>query len=97
MVLHQPIHVVIQRVQAAGRGDARLTHRSGKHVLVPARLSNERRSPGQHGSDRRAEPLREVDPYRIGHRRESTGGDAGCGARVEQASAVHMDCHAQLA
>jgi hypothetical protein len=96
MILPQTIDMMIPRVKTSGCRDACLTHRTGEHVLVPARLSDECGRPRQHGTDRCAEYLGEVDPDRIGHRGERTGGDASSRAGIEQASTVHMDGKAQI-
>ena len=62
VVVGQPLDVVVERVQA-GRGDhARLAHRAAPHLLVAPRLGDQLRRAGQHGADRRAEALGQVDP-----------------------------------
>ncbi len=69
VVVGQPLDVVVQRVEGAGRHDARLAHRAAHHLLPAPRLLDELGRAGQAGAQRRAEALREVDPGGVEQRR----------------------------
>ena len=62
VVLGQPLDVVFQGIDAARRDNARLPHRAAERLLVPPCLLDKGARPGERRADRRAQPLREVDP-----------------------------------
>ena len=62
VVLGQPLDVVVERVQAAGRDDARLPERAAHHLLPAPRLVDQLARAAQHRAHRRAEALGEVEP-----------------------------------
>src|SRR5262245_44169761 len=62
VILGQALHVVAQRVHAAGRDDAGLPHRTAHLLLAPPRLVDELARDRKRRADRRPEPLGEVDP-----------------------------------
>ena len=63
VILRQPIHVVLERINPRGRDDAGLAHRSAEPLLEDPRLLDERGRPRQHRADRSAQPFREIDPH----------------------------------
>src|SRR5262245_20268497 len=62
VILGQALHVVAQRVHAAGRDDAGLPHRTAHLLLAPPRLVDELARARERRADWRPEPLGEVDP-----------------------------------
>ena len=61
MVLGQSLDVVIEGVQAGG-DDSGLAHGAADLLLDPPGLVDEVAPTGEHGADRRAQALGEVDP-----------------------------------
>ena len=70
VVLDQAPDMVIKRMQAPCRSDPRLPHRTAEDMLIATRLGDEFLASGQHGANRRAQALGEVDPNAVDHRRE---------------------------
>ena len=97
VVVREPVHVVVERVQAAGRHDPGLAQRAADHLLVAPRLVDELARPGEHGADRRAEALREVDPRGVEAGRPLARRDARRDDRVHEPRAVHVQPQAVLA
>src|SRR5258706_16141438 len=62
VIVRQPFHMLIKRIQAASSHDASLSHRASKNMLVTTALGDERGRSCEHGSDPRAETFREVNP-----------------------------------
>ena len=55
VVVGQPVHVVVERVQAAGAGDPGLAQRAAQHLLVAPRFGDQLLGAGHDGADRGAE------------------------------------------
>ena len=68
VVLGQAVDVVLQRVDPGGRDDARLAHRAAEALLEDPGLLDERARARQHGADRRAEALGQVEPHAVERR-----------------------------
>ncbi len=96
MILRQAVDVVLERVETRRSDDPGLPHRPAEHVLVATGGLDERRRPGQHRSDRRAQPLRQVDPDRIDLPGELRRARAAGDDRVHQARAIHVHRDAVL-
>ena len=62
VVLGQAIDVVVERVEAGGGADAGLAHRAAEALLPAPGVADELRAAAQHGAERRAEALGEVEP-----------------------------------
>ena len=75
---------------ARGRDDPGLAHRAAHHLLVAPRFVDQLLRAGQHGADRRAQPLREVDPGGVEAARVVGGRDAARDDRVHQPRAVEV-------
>src|SRR4029453_2270531 len=88
--LGQALHVMAERVHAAGRDDAGLAHGAAHLLLAPPRLVDELARAGERRADRRAKPLGEVDPHRIEWRGVVARRDPAGNDRVHQARAVHV-------
>ena len=74
VIVRQPSHVMVERVEAGGREDAGLPHRAAEHAPVRAcaRAISAAR-PGEQRAARRAEPLRQRDRDEVERRREHGG------------------------
>ena len=62
VILGEPVHVVLQRVDPRRRHDAGLPHRAAEPLLEHPGLLDEVARPRQHGADRCAQPLGEIEP-----------------------------------
>ena len=91
MVVGEPVDVVGEGVAARRGGDAGLAHRPAEPVLPPPRPLDVVGRPGEHGAERRAEALGEVDPRAVDLAGPAVGGDARGDDGVEQAGAVEVD------
>ena len=93
VVVHrEPLDVVVERPQRAGRDDARLAQRAAEHLLVAPRLVDDLARAGEHGAHRRAEALGEVDPGGVEARGPLGGRDAA--TRRRRSSAARRPCAA---
>ena len=90
VVLGEPFDVVVERVDAGGRDDARLPHRSAEQVLLPPGALDQLVRAGEQRSERAPEPLREAERHRVEARRRSRRRDAGRNRGVEEACAVEV-------
>ena len=94
MVLGQPIHVVIERVQAGGGDDSRLPERATEHLLPPPRLVDQLARPRQHRTHRRSQALREVDPRGVEPASKVRSQSPERHDRVHQPRPVHVRAQA---
>ena len=91
VVVGEPLDVVGEGVAARRGGDPGLAHRPAEAVLPPPRPLDVVGRPGQHGAERRAEALREVDPGAVDLAGPAIGGHPRGDDGVEQAGAVEVD------
>src|SRR5690606_37633690 len=95
VVLGQALDVVLQRVDARRGDDPGLAHRPAEHVLVAPRPLHRLPISGQHGADRAAEALGEVDPDSVDVLAPDLGRDTASYDGVQQAGTVQVNLHAQ--
>ena len=91
MVFGQPLHVVLQRVDAGRGQDAGLTHASAGNLSPSVRLADQLRAAAEHRTCRSAKSLGEAERYGI-----EPGGDLACrnpelSGGIEQAGAVQVE------
>ena len=96
MILAEPLDVMVERVEASGGHHPRLTHRTTEAMLEAPRALDELVGAGEHRTQRRTEPLREVDPHRVDPAAPARRIDAGCDHRVHQPRTVDVDGHVTL-
>jgi hypothetical protein len=94
VILGEPRHVVVERVEAGRGEDAGLPHAAAEALAEPARLEDEVLRPGHEGAHRRAEPLREADGDERRVARVHLRRDAGRGGGVPEPRAVHVEVQA---
>ena len=69
VIVRKAIDMMVERVDAGGGADAGLAHRAAEPLLPAPDLVDEIARAGDHGADRRAQALGEIDPGRIPARR----------------------------
>ena len=90
MILGQPCHMVVERMQARGGQQAGLAHAATADLAPAARLVDQRVGAQQHRADRRAEPLRQAHRDAVEILRELARRHALRHRRVVQPRAVEM-------
>src|SRR5207244_5352804 len=97
MVVREAVDVVVERIDARGRDDPRLAHRTAEEVLEPPRLPHPLARAGDQRAERAAEPLREAERDRV----EATGDlgrrDPGRDRGVHEAGSVEVQMEVALA
>ena len=104
MVVGQPFHMMLQRVQAGRRQQARLPHAAAHHLAPATRPGNEVAAAQQHAADRRPQALAQAhaDTVKAGHQTpfrclQCLAGCARSHYGIEQACAVQMRLQTMLA
>src|SRR5256886_4378626 len=96
MVLGEALDHLIERDQAGRGHHSGLAHPAAQHLAHSPRALDERTRPRQHGTDRRAEPLRETEHHGIDGIGEPADVDPLRHGGIEDSGAVQMHGKASL-